>query len=331
MKRMSMYAAMLLLSVLSASVLMSCSNDEPQKKVEEQSSANPNDLQNNPSDIPGEKGADSEGNNSSENVGDGFLKIPKEVLEKVNEIYGVASAEPQKVGTVHELAVLTSICATRKGDGPITITPSLLNGEEVTLVTLGGTEDVEGQATSLEESQLAAFGKPNDYLTAVSKLFTDSIIPQAKPVIVTGISLGGMIAQQLLGKQEILDCYTLRAVVTFGSPITLPLDRKQVKVVRFADVHDQVPKLGESILRTGLITGNLFNRKKLKEQLDELDRTEKVSRTSKYTGMIETHALSYIEDSCWDDVDFLGDSAGTNILELTEPMTFYPAPKLEDE
>lgn len=323
MKKISIYAVTFLISFSTASVFMSCSSDEPKKIVENQSQGNKDEEQDKPSGNSDDQ--------ESDNEGGGLIKIPQEVLEKVNEIYGKASIEPQKVNTVHQLAILTSICATRKGDGPITVTPSLLNGEEVTLVTLGGTEDVEGQATSMEESQQAAFGKPNDYLTAVSKLFTDNIIPQSKPVIVAGISLGGMIAQQLLGQQEILDRYTLRAVITFGSPITLPLDRKQVKVVRFADVHDQVPKLGETILRTGMITGNLFSKKELTEKLDELDSNEKVSRTSKYTGMIETHALSYIEDPCWNDVDFLGEPADTNVLELTETMTFYPAPKLEDE
>ena len=253
--------------------------------------------------------------------------IPQEVVDKVHEIYGKASIDPQRITDVHTLAILTSICATLDG-GPISVTPAALNGEEVTLVTLGGTEDEEGQATTMVENQLASFGKPNDYLTALTGLFTDGTIPKEKPVIVTGISLGGMIAQQILGVDEVMKSHEIRAVITFGSPITLPLDRKGVRVVRFADTHDRVPELGEMFLRSGMVTGEDYTLDELKALLAELDRAERIARTSKYTEMIETHALSYIEDPCWSDVDFMGDPAGRNVLETHERLKYYNAPKL---
>ena len=285
--------------------LMSCSSDTPEK-IENESEKDP-----------------SEGGHDI-----GGITIPKEVLEKVNSIYSKATLEPQTVTTVHELAILTSVCAARKVDGPISVTAARLNDEEITLVTIGGTEDKEGQATSMEESKLAAFGQPNDYLAAVTKLFTDGTISKEKPVLVTGISLGGMIAQQLLGQKEVLDGFQLRAVVTFGSPFTLPLDRQDVKVVRFADVNDKVPSMGEMMLRSGFVKVEGLSKSELVDRMNGLDKVEKITRTSKYTGMIETHALSYIEDACWDDVDFLGDSSKSHVLELTETMKFYPAPKL---
>ena len=291
-----------------ALILPSCSDDTPEE------------VENNPQD-------NEEVEPDTQKPGGGIMEIPQEVLNKVNEIYGKASIGPQKVTTVNQLAILTSICATRSGDGPITVTPSTLNGEDVTLVTLGGTEMVEGQATGLEESQLAAFGKSNDYLVALTKLFTEKIIPQDKPVIVTGISLGGMIAQQVLGQAVVTDNFKIKAIITFGSPITLPLDRKGVKVVRFADANDKVPQLGEGLLRSGMVTGSQMSKQELTQKLADLDKAEKVSYTSKYTGMIETHALSYIEDECWAETDFLGDASKKNVLELKETMKFYPAPK----
>ena len=300
-------AAMMLLPT--TTMMSSCSDDDDdEEKIE-----NPQD--------------NSENEKDSTDINN--PQIPQEVLKKVKEIYSKATIGPQKVTTVNQLAILTSICATRKGDGPITVTSSTLNGEEITLVTLGGTEMVEGQATSMEESQLAAFGKPNDYLTAVTKLFADGTIPQNKPVIVTGISLGGMIAQQILGVKEVTDNFNIRAIITFGSPITLPLDRKGIKVVRFADANDKVPQLGESILRSGALTSSIMTKEELNEILNNLDKTERISYTSKYTGMIETHALSYIEDECWSATDFLGDPNKSNILELKETMKFYHAPKLK--
>ena len=282
------------------------------------------DLEEEPSEAPEETPENGE-------VGEGGMEIPPAVLEKVKAIYSKATIGPQKVTTVNQLAILTSICATRKGDGPISVTKATLNGEKITLVTLGGTEDVEGQATTMEESQLAAFGKSNDYLKAVVKLFDTSVIPQDRPMMVTGISLGGMIAQQLLGQSSVMDRYAIRAIVTFGSPLTLPLDRKGIRVVRFADVHDKVPSLGEMILRMGMVTANEMTPKELAQKLKELDAAEKISCESKYTEMIETHALSYIEDACWSETDFLGDTGKSNVLVLEENMKFYPAPKSEEK
>lgn len=306
--RLLICAISLLLSDLF--VFTSCSNEDSNEEI-------PYDKETGESETPKPEG--------------GFMEIPQEVLDKVKGIYGKASVGPQKVTTVHQMAILTSICATRKEDGPITVTSAELNGEEVTLITLGGTEDVEGQATSLEESQLAAFGKSNDYLVAFTKLFEENVVPQSKPVVIAGISLGGMIAQQILSQSWVMEHYDIMAIITFGSPITLPLDRKGVKVVRFADVHDKVPQLGESVLRSGILTSSQMNRQELLQKLSVLDELEKVSCTSKYTGMIETHALSYIEDSCWNDTDFLGDSSKKNVLELKETMKFYPAPKLSTD
>ena len=254
--------------------------------------------------------------------------IPQDVLNKAAAIYDAASIDPQTVTSVHQLAILTSICATRDDDGPISVTSATLNGEQITLMTLGGTEDRAGQATTMEENQLASFGKDNDYLKAVRRLFADGTIPADHPVLIAGVSLGGMIAQQVLGEKDVLDRFRIAAVVTFGSPITLPLDRKGVRVVRFADVNDRVPSLGEIIIRSGMVTKDL-TKEELLAKLDELDASEKISATSKYTEMIETHALSYIEDPCWDIYDFMGDKAGTNKLILKERMRFYEAPKAQ--
>ena len=148
--------------------------------------------------------------------------------------------------------------------------PALLDGEEITLVTLGGTQMVEGQATGLQESQLASFGQPNDYLYALTERFKDGTIPAGKPVLLTGISLGGMIAQQLLGSEEVLASHRFKAIITFGSPITLPLDRKGVKVIRFADSNDKVPTLGEIPLNSGLVKVPGLDKEQLQARIAEL-------------------------------------------------------------
>lgn len=257
--------------------------------------------------------------------------LPQDLAEKLHAIYDTVSIEPQTFGSVHQLAILTSVCASRTVQGPISVTSALLNHEAVTLVTLGGTEDKEGQATTMEENRLASFGEENDYLKAVVKLFNENVIPSSRPVVVSGISLGGMIAQQILGVESVLQSHDIRAIITFGSPITLPLERKGVKVIRFADEHDKVPELGEMILRGGMISSLPMTKEEIAAYLMEMDKKEKIMRRSKYRNMIETHALSYIEDECWNGTDFLGDEQKSNTFQLLERMQFYPAPKLSKE
>lgn len=254
--------------------------------------------------------------------------LPSGLLDKIRPIYDRASTKPQRVTTVHELAILTSICATIDGAGPITVTPAALNGENITLVTLGGTEFVEGQATTIEESRLASAGQSNDYLKAVEGLIENGTIPGGKPLLVTGISLGGMIAQQLLGLQELLASrgIQVKGVICFGSPLTPPIERRGVRVVRFADKNDMVPKLGEAALYKKPKGASGW--KEYLAAVKSRNEEEKIVRKSKYTSPIEAHALSYIEDECWNEFDFFGSRDKNNVLVLKDEMKFYPAPKL---
>lgn len=288
-------------------VFASCSEDDPDTD-------NTETPENNPEDNP-------------ETPDDGHHGIPDEYLTKIKAIYSAANTDPQEIKTISRLAILSSISSTINGCGPISATPATLNGEDITLVTLGGVQDVEGQATTIKESQLAAFGKPNDYLTAVTNLFTNGTIPADKPVMIAGYSLGGMIAQQVAGVREITDNFKIKAITTFGSPITLPLDRKGIKVIRYTDINDGVPQLGETVIRNGLVTVDNMTKEEMTAAINELDEKERIVRESKYTDMLITHALSYIEDECWNDIDFLGDPNKQNILVLKEKMSFYHAPK----
>lgn len=240
--------------------------------------------------------------------------VSPELVDKVMTIYRENSTvEAQTITSVQQLAMVTSISSTIKGKDPITVTPATLNGENITLITLGGTQNREGQATTMNESKLASQGKSNDYLVAVLKLFENGTVPKDKPILVAGISLGGMIAQQLLGEKIVTDNYEIKAIITFGSPLTMPFERNGVKVVRFVDKHDMVPKLGEMNLKP-------------KATKKELNNKEVILKTSKYKDAVETHALSYIEDDCWNETDFLGDKAKKNVLVTLSELQFYPAP-----
>lgn len=247
----------------------------------------------------------------------------QELIDKVNNVYWQYSIDPQVVTTSQNLAVLTSMCSFGKNvnRGPIAIADSLLNGEEITLIMLGGTQFKDGQATRLRESKLSSYGKENDYLTALLKLFNTKdknnkyIISKNKPLLIVGISLGGMIAQQLLSKDEIIDNYIIKSIICFGSPLVKPLDRKGIRIRRFCDKGDIVPKLE-------------IPKVKFSKEKKELDEKEKILECGRYKTKLESHALSYVENKCWDKYDFYGDKKGTNKLELLEQIKFYDAPVL---
>ena len=247
----------------------------------------------------------------------------QELIDKVNQVYWKYNIEPQVVTTPQNLAVLTSMCSFGKNvnRGPIAVAKSLLNGDEITLIMLGGTQIKEGQATGFEESKLSAYGKDNDYIKALVNLFQKKdkkgkyIIPKNKPLLITGISLGGMIAQQLLSKDEIINNYKIKSIICFGSPLVKPLDRKNIRVKRFCDKGDIVPKLETLSVK--------FSKKRKK-----LNKCEKILEDGCYKTKIESHALSYVSNKCWDKYDFYGDKKGTNKLEILEEIKFYDAPKI---
>ena len=243
----------------------------------------------------------------------------QELIDKVNNVYWKYNIGPQVVIKPQNLAVLTSMCSFGKNvnRGPIAVANSLLNGEEITLVMLGGTQIKEGQATTFEESKLSSYGKDNDYLKAVLNLFkNEEVISKDKPLLIVGISLGGMIAQQLLSKEEITNNFNIKSIICFGSPLVIPLDRKGIRIKRFCDKGDIVPKL--EIFKVK------FSKKK-----KELDKKEKILESGGYKTKIESHALSYVSNECWDKYYFYGEENGNNKLELIEEIKFYEAPKME--
>ena len=248
----------------------------------------------------------------------------KELIDKINNVYWKYNIEPQVVTKPQNLAVLTSMCSFGRNvnRGPIAVASSLLNNEKITLIMFGGTQIKEGQATTFKESKLSSYGKNNDYLIAILNLFKAKgkngkyIIPKDIPLLIVGISLGGMIAQQLLSIDEIINNYKIKSIICFGSPLVKPLDRKGIRVKRFCDKGDIVPKL--EILKVK------FSKKK-----KELDKNEKILENGGYKTKIESHALSYVSNKCWDKYDFYGELNGKNKLELLEEIKFYDAPIID--
>ena len=243
---------------------------------------------------------------------------------RISSIYKNVNTGPQTITQSKQLAILCSVCSSTDNTGPISVSSALLTDndgvkKEVTLVTLGGTEFIEGQATDVTTDILSGLEQSNDYLKAVVNLFQsvdskgNSIIPKDKPVIVAGISLGGMVAQQLLAQKSITDNYTICNIVCFGSPVISAKYRQDTTTVkRLCDSTDIVPFLSVS----GIL--NL--------DTTELDKKEKIVRDGGYKTFIGAHALGYVDAACWNSFDVLGVENGKATLQLTSNMTFYDAP-----
>ena len=194
--------------------------------------------------------------------------------------------------------------------------------------------EARGQATGFREDVLSAMEQSNDYLRNIVKLFeaTDDngapIIPPEKPVIVSGLSLGGMVAQQLLAQPELMERFQIHSIVCFGAPLLAAEYRTpDTRVVRICDSTDQVPYAGRPHLQD-LLARKLLNREP-NQLLQLLDDQEVIRRDGGYHTTMMAHSQSYIMNPCWADLDVLGVVNGTNTLVMEQAIRFYPCPRLK--
>ncbi|MCR5698814.1 MAG: lipase family protein, partial [Treponemataceae bacterium] len=143
--------------------------------------------------------------------------------------------------------------------GPVTITKAYMmtsdkaetfniatdrNDEGVTelyVVTLSGTEMVSGQSTGIWTDLQSGTEGGSDYLDNISYIITGNAeaysrsaekigtrgttgpltvgLPQGSNLLITGHSLGGMIAQQAAAQDNVKNNYEVLNVVTYGSPL----------------------------------------------------------------------------------------------------------------
>ena len=248
-------------------------------------------------------------------------QIPEEIINRINNIYWQYTIGPQIVRKPKDLAVLTSMSSFGKDNhnGPIGIAKCKFNNnEKITLILLGGTQIKKGQATTITESKLSTKGKDNDYLDAVLKVFKEKdVIPKENPIIIAGISLGGMIAQQIISKKEIIDNYKIKSIICFGTPLVKPLNRNNIRVKRFIEKGDIVPKFESLQIKIG----------KNKKTREKLNIEEQILENANYKTMLESHALSYVENTKFDEYDFYGEKNGKNELEILEEIKYFEAPK----
>ncbi|MDS0524837.1 GPI inositol-deacylase [Clostridium sp. SHJSY1] len=198
--------------------------------------------------------------------------------------------------------------------GPIQIVQGSLfkdgtSFQTVYLIALSGTElEAKDQATDIWTDIKSGFELDSPYLQAVINAIVNNI-PKNSNLIISGHSLGGMIAQQLSGNSKIKDNYNIKNVITLGSPLINPFGREGT-VQRLGDIADFVPYL--SATGTVLLPWQVFG----------LNR-----ENGGYSDPMEAHKKSYLRDDVWGKYDMLGFKNGKSYLEYDDAnVKFYKAP-----
>ena len=202
--------------------------------------------------------------------------------------------------------------------GPMMIVKGILSDNnietEVYLVTLSGTENVDGQSTNWTSDFQSAFELESDYKKNVRMHMLESI-PENSNVILAGHSLGGMIAQQIASDKAIKKQFNVLRTITFGSPLVSPFGREG-KLKRFVDSIDVVPHLSLSnvVLKAAKVHDYQVN-----------------YAVSGYTNVNDAHQESYVDNKVWARYDFLGNKNGdAKFTFYKEDKEYFKCPVFED-
>jgi hypothetical protein len=253
-----------------------------------------------------------------------------------NQIFGdfIADVLADKTVTydkASELARLVNLgYSWHNNVGPISITQGKLNtvntyttgkwwnkktvteeiNDDVYVVGLSGTDMLKMNSTTFVVTDLlSGFEQDNLYVRNIKKVMLQNI-PEGSKIVISGHSLGGMVAQQVAADKEIKDKYEIVNVVTFGSPLLEGANREG-QVQRLGDVSDVVP----------ILSVNTF--KNIIWQIKGLNKED-----GGYFGrFITAHCQSYQRDDVWGGYDVTGVKGGNATLTVDYSTTqFFSSP-----
>ncbi|MCR5698573.1 MAG: hypothetical protein K6G52_02900 [Treponemataceae bacterium] len=203
-------------------------------------------------------------------------------------------------------------------DGPITVTQGTIKVNKKTspiyLITLSGTEtgtstELMNQATNWLVDLQSGFCLDNDYLTAVVNVIEEQI-PAGSNIMLSGHSLGGMVAQQVAADSFVKENYNVLYTLTFGSPL-LAAGSREGSTYRLGDVSDVVPYLSGSLFNNTLWAILGLNRENGGYGLD----------------FLKAHSESYSREDLWGKYDAVGKKKGNASLTLDmDTLAYYHAP-----
>lgn len=208
-------------------------------------------------------------------------------------------------------------------EGPISITKGILTYQnwwwteqkEVYVVCLSGTDtDAQNTTTGYFTDLLSGFEFDNKYVRNVKKAIQNNV-PAGSNLIISGHSLGGMIAQQVAADKDMKDSYNIMNTVTFGSPLIDGFEREGM-VRRLGDTSDVVPYLSVStFLNIAWQAGGLHR------------------EDGGYgSNLLGAHCESYNRQDIWGTYDAGGEKNGSRTLTLDFSTTrFFASPVVVTE
>ena len=203
--------------------------------------------------------------------------------------------------------------------GPFSITKGVLtskgwfgrtNNQEVYVVAISGTDtDTKNQTTGIWTDLLVGFEFDNKYIQNVKKAMFENV-PLGSNIIVTGHSLGGMVAQQVASDTAIKENYNILNTVTFGSPLINGFKREGT-VKRLGDVRDVVPYMSLTTFTNIVWQSAGLNKEDGGYGLN----------------VMGAHCESYNREDEWGAYDVTGTKNGSKTLTLDYATTaFYFSP-----
>lgn len=241
-----------------------------------------------------------------------------EYLNKIMDVYSRPVPQSNtKIENINDVTFMCSLSAIDGNVGPIGIVPAkyTVNGtsDDIYFIFLGGTEFKDGQATDFKTDILSGFGKDNDYLQALINTVKLNV-PKDSKLFVSGLSLGGMVAQQFISNEDIANCYDIVNTVCIGSPLIINerSDIREGVVKRIEDKSDFVPNLS-------IYSINPMYKAKYSNEV--------VSEKTQYTNGLYAHTFSYVDEDVWKKYDVAGTLNGSATLSFdADNITYYDAP-----
>lgn len=241
--------------------------------------------------------------------GDSNQNITKEdiilFIQKIKEVYqSEYDGDEVTLNCIKDATILCGLPSASDEYGAICI--GKLKNKPGYVVALGGTDLINAEENlGIKEDIQSAFNQDNEYKKNAIKAILETI-PKGEDIYIYGLSLGGMVLQQVIANIDVKTNYNIKAAVAIGSPIT---DVNRQKIVFIEDESDIVPNLSVKSMLLSMIYRKYDTH---------------IKRDGNYKTFIGAHALSYADSDVWNDVDVLGIVNGSNslIIDLNNFVSF---------
>lgn len=204
-------------------------------------------------------------------------------------------------------------------------------GKEIYMIALNGTGFVEGQQYGIIADLLSGMETNSQYLQYSLKAILENI-PKDSSLFIAGMSLGGMMAQQIMVQDCILQNYKVEYVTIIGSPALCVKERvSQFKkynqnpiINRIIDQQDLIPYASIDYL-TG--ADYFYNNTSIPKEGTVTENLYVNNANYHYKTGIAHHFIGYLADEVWKDYDPLGFSGLCNTITLKHSdFTYYDSP-----